>query len=113
MQVQDVVRGSVNRDIFETQVGRLIETTQQKLEGDPAKAIEVVSKSFGFTQDQNSEILRNLIEGGDLSRWGVANAVTKTANEADNYQSATDLEKAGGKIITLKDNEWNEIAKKK
>lgn len=111
MQVQDVVRGAVNRDIFMAHVAKLSETTQQKIEGDPVKAIEVVSKSFQLSSELNASILRNLIEDGDLSRWGVANAVTKAANTVEDYETATKLEKAGGKIIDLSEKEWKTIAK--
>lgn len=111
MQVQDVVRGSVSRDIFQAHVDRLSETTRQKIEGNPVKAIEVVTKQFQLTSEHNSSILRNLIEDGDLSRWGVANAVTRLANEQADYEAATRLEKIGGKIIDLGERDWMLIAK--
>ena len=54
---------------------------------------------------------RHLIEGGDLSRWGVVNAVTRFANDPGiAYDRATDLETIGGKVLDLKPTEWNEIA---
>lgn len=111
MQVQDVVRSSINRDIFLAQVERLSEATEKKLEGDPVKAVELVRKQFGFTQEQGSDIMRHLIEGGDLSQWGVANAVTRTANDQEDYEAATHLERMGGRIIDLSERDWKVIAK--
>lgn len=41
--------------------------------------------------------------------WGVANAVTAEANQATDYDRATELEQAGGKLIELPKEEWREI----
>lgn len=111
LQVQDVVRGAVNRDIFQAHVNRLSETTAQMIEGDPVKAIESVSSAFVLSKEQNSSILKNLITDGDLSRWGVANAVTKLANTTESYEEATRLESIGGKIIDLSERDWKKISK--
>ena len=47
-----------------------------------------------------SGILGHLAAGGNLSRWGFANAVTRYAQDVESYDRATELEKLGGKLST-------------
>lgn len=109
-KVRDVVRASFDRAIFEENLIKLKRATGQMIEASPVKAVEAVKKQFRFTDPQGDAIMRHLIEGGDLSRWGLANAVTRTASDEIDYESATELERAGGRIIDLPKSQWREIA---
>jgi hypothetical protein len=42
-----------------------------------------------------------LVEGGDLSVWGLANAVTRVAQDARTFDRSTDLETVGGQLLAL------------
>ena len=53
-------------------------------------------------------ILRSLIEGGDLSAWGLLNAVTAQAHTAE-YDRAVEFEAAGGTLLTLAPTEWSRM----
>ena len=55
-------------------------------------------------------MLRYLIEGGDLSQFGLHNAVTRMSQDVEDYDRASDLERVGGKIIELSATEWKTIA---
>ena len=54
-------------------------------------------------------MLRHLIEGGDLSLWGMANAFTRLSQDVESYDRATELEEVGGNIITLGRSEYREL----
>lgn len=110
LQVQDVVRSSMSVDIFNANVEKLKESTDRKIVGNPVKAIEVTKKTFGLSETQGSSIMKHLISGSDLSQWGLANAVTRTANDEDDYDKATDLERLGGQIIELNQRDWKTIS---
>src|SRR5262249_40687809 len=79
------------------------------LEGDPVKVVELTAKRFGMTEDEGKSVLRYLIQGGDLSRFGLFNAVTRTAEDLESYDRATEFERFGGEIVELKRNEWAEL----
>lgn len=111
MQVQDVVRSAVNTDLLKKTAEKFSEAAQQKLSGNPVEIIEVVRKQFQLSEGHAGDVLRNLIENGDLSRWGLANAVTQVANDLQDYEVSTQLERTGGKIIELSQRDWNLIAK--
>ena len=69
----------------------------------------MLDNKLSLTGDEQSSILRHIIEGGDLSRFGVINAVTRSAEDITSYDRATELEAAGSKILELPANEWREI----
>jgi len=60
----------------------------------------------------NGVVLRHLIEGGDPSEYGLINAVavTRTAEEAEPYDRATELEMAGATVLDLKPTKWRDLA---
>ena len=49
-------------------------------------------------------------EKGDLSGFGLVNAVTHYSQDVDDYDRATDFEALGGKLIELAPTEWKGLA---
>ena len=82
--------------------------TEGKIVGDPAKAVEVLARKVGANETEKGGILRSLIEGGDLSRWGIVNAITHQAHEAVTYDRAVEFEAMGGMLVELPRDEWKE-----
>jgi hypothetical protein len=110
LKVRDVLRSYLKEEIFNGILDRARETTERTLEGNPVKAMEVLSATVGLTQEEGEVSLRHLIEGSDLTQWGMLNAVTRTAADLESYDRATDLEAMGGKIMDLPAGEWKQIA---
>ncbi len=110
MQVQDVIKAAFKRELFDAVIANLKAATERPINGDPVAAVQLVKKNYGFTDEQGSAILKNLIKGGDLTQWGIANAVTATANTMSDYETATTFERTGGKIIELPQTDWKRIA---
>src|SRR5579859_2899910 len=110
LKVRDTIRASLDEGLFTRWVDRLEGAAERKLEGDVTKAVEVFSNRLSLTQDERSSVLRHLIEGGDLSQYGLINAVTRTAEDAKSYDRATELEMAGATVLDLKPTEWRDLA---
>lgn len=109
-QVRDIVTSAFDAKRFGTLIERVQATTEQKIGGDVVRVVEVASEAFGFTKAEGKNVLKHLIEGGDLSRYGLFNAVTRTAEDMADYDRATEFERAGGKVIELPKNQWEKIA---
>jgi len=110
MKVQDTVRAAVDIAKFGTIVNRMREAIGQRIEGDPVKAVEVVAKEFGHSDKERSGILQHLIMGGDLSAYGMLNAITRTSQDVEDYDRATELERDGSRILTLPASIWRAVA---
>lgn len=109
-KVSDIVRSACDQVQFDKHVQKMREATEVKLEGSVEEAVTVLAKKTNLLEDERSNVLRHLIEGGDLSKWGLANAVTRTAQDVESYDRSHQLEELGGKIIDLNKTEWREIA---
>lgn len=110
MQVGDIVRGAFDQARFDANLKPMAEMVEQKIEGDPVKVVELASRRFNLIEAEGKSVLRHLIEGGDLTRYGLFNAITRTAEDLQSYDRATELERAGGQFIALPANDWKAIA---
>jgi len=110
LKVQDTVRAAVDMTKFSRIVERMKEAREERIEGDPVKAVEVVAKEFGYSNEERSGILQHLIMGGDLSAYGMLNAITRTSQDVEDYDRATELERDGSRILTLPASSWRAVA---
>lgn len=111
MSVRDVVKASYNEAFFQDQILKMQEAAGIEIESNNyQKVVEVANKKLGFNDSMSGSVMEHLIKGGDLSRWGLANAFTACANTEEDYELATDLEKAGGEIITMNRKDWSTIS---
>ena len=116
LKVRDTVRVAFDRDFFAAQVARLGEATQDRIASTNVEAIvDTAIETLSLQPALRGSILRNFIsppEGGaaDFSRYGLLNAITATANGVEDYEMATALEHAGGKVLELPKVSWKRIA---
>ncbi len=110
LKVRDIVSATLDQIRFEKIVDSLRAASERRMEGDPVKAIEIVSRRFTLTQAEQGSVLRHLIQGGDLSAYGLSNAVTRTSQDLEDYDRATEFERIGGEIIELPRQDWAAIA---
>lgn len=75
-----------------------------------AKVVEVVGQKIGLNVGEQQSVLELLLNGGNLSQYGVHAAITRTAQDVEDYDRATDLEYLGGKVIDLRPAEWRQLA---
>lgn len=81
-----------------------------RLKGDPVRTIEVVGTRYLLNEGERSGLLRHLIEGGDLSAYGLVNAVTHFSQDVDDYDRATEFEALGGRLLEQSKAEWDTLA---
>lgn len=109
-QAADVVRGAFDQARFDAALEEVRGMSEQKITGDVPSVVEVAAKQLGLADGERRSVLQHLIEGGDLSRYGLFNAITRTAEDLDDYDRATQFERLGGQIIELPANDWKRIA---
>jgi hypothetical protein len=110
LKVRDAVRASLDEARFEQIVESLRETTTGPKVADPVAATKVLGKTFDLTDGETSSVLLRLASGGDLSRWGMVNALTAAAKDADEFDRQADLELAGGALVAMPAREWQKVA---
>jgi hypothetical protein len=110
MKVRDVVSASMNQVRFEGLVDRLRDAADRQITGKPSKVVEVVAKRYLWNDDEKESVMTHLIKGGDLSQYGLLNAVTRASQDVADYDRATDFERFGGEIMELPKTDWSAIA---
>jgi len=71
--------------------------------------VELMSTEFTISQDESKGVLGHLISGGDLSLYGLANAVTRFAQDVESYDRSTELEAIGYRVINIAPGRWANI----
>lgn len=111
LKARDVANGIFNQDYF----NKLL-LPMQEAAGDVAKtkrpdqAVEVLSNEYGFNEEEQINVLTHLLQGGDLSRWGFANAVTRAAQDVGSYDRSVQLETIGGSMMSMDRKVWEKVA---
>jgi hypothetical protein len=109
--LSDVMRALGSREVV-AKLGATLRAakTSTTLER-PQIAVQVLASEVGLRENELDLVLRNLIADGDLSQYGVLNAVTAVANLDDvGDERALELEEIGGQILTMNANQWLKIA---
>ena len=109
-QVRDIVRRTLHGEVFEEIVGALRAARAAHLPAAKApEAVRKLARRHGLGDRERTGVLGYLIEGGDLSRFGLSNAVTRYAQDVGDYDRASWLEELGGEVIALPPNDWGAL----
>jgi hypothetical protein len=109
LKVRDVVEAAVSDATFRLTAEKMQRTVGIRLTGDPIKSVEVLANRYALNDGERAGVLRHLIADGDLSGYGLVNAVTGYSQEVEDYDRATEFEAIGGKLIELPSRDWKEI----
>ncbi len=109
LKVRDTVKAAVEKAKFSQIVNQLREATEKVIEGNPVQTVEVLAQDFNYSKEESNGILTHLIQGGDLTAYGLSNAITRTSQDLDDYDRATDLERDGSRILGLSRTAWNRL----
>jgi hypothetical protein len=110
LKVRDTVQASVTEATFRQTAAKLQKTLNIPLTGDPVKTVEVLAQRYTLNDGERSGVLRHLIAEGDLTGYGLINAVTHFSQEVEDYDRATEFEALGGKLIELPASDWKGLA---
>ena len=110
LKIKDSVRAAVDETRFRMAVEdmRIAKATPMNT-ADVPEFVRLTGRTFGITENEEKGVLQHLIEGGDLSLYGLANAVTRFSQDVESYDRATDLESIGYKILTMPKKQWSRI----
>lgn len=114
MKLEDSVKAAVDQARFAAIVDKMREATEATMEAKVVpQVVELAAKEYGITEAEGKGILGHLIAGGDLSLYGLANAVTRQAQDVESYDRSTELEATGYKIITMAPALWRNLTRER
>lgn len=110
MKVQDAVSSAVDDVRFRQLATQFAEAATGERIARPVEAMRVLAPSAGLTEEESGNVLQHLVAGGDLSQFGLVNAVTRASQDVESYDRATEMEELGGKILAYSDRDWRALA---
>lgn len=108
--LHDVIDAARNEKTIKKIAQDFRDASEDVIEGEVVEVVERLSKRLLITKDEQAQVRENLVRDGDFSRWGFANAVTRTAQDVGSYDRATELEKLGGQVIAMSSREFTKLA---
>lgn len=110
LKVRDMVTAAINEERFVRAVNRMKELTEVEIKGaNVSPGVEVLAQKIGASDTEKNGIMAALIEGKDLSAWGIINAVTAQAHSTKDYDRSVELEQAGGMMLNFSAADWKSI----
>lgn len=110
LKIQDTVRAAVEEARFSHVINMMKEAKEVRMNtADIPGIVKMTSKEFRITDTESTGILQHLIEGNDLTLYGLSNAVTRHSQDIDSYDRATELESIGYTILSMQSSVWNRI----
>ena len=110
LKIRDLVRNAINISTFQEAVTDMQGAKSNLITGNPVKAVEVTAKAIGLSESESGSVLNHLIRAGDLSQFGMLNAVTSAAEDIESYDRATEIERLGSSVLYLPTSTWREVA---
>jgi hypothetical protein len=116
MQVKDVVQNNLRPEIFELELAKIREASGEEIKNyDLKTVIDNTAREVGITNEAVKhsmvEYLAKGADGAGMNKWGLANAFTYAAQAQDvDYEDATELERAGHKVLTLSRSKFEAVA---
>lgn len=99
MKVQDIVSAAVDEAKFNLTVDKMRTAMSIKTGDNPVQTVEVLGDRYVLNKLERTSILRHFIMGNDYSHFGLVNAVTRSSQDASDYNRATELERIGGTLL--------------
>lgn len=96
------IRRSI-RELF-SQFGEIIQTLRETTEikvRNPQRVVNNVVEHYKLSETQKDNILMSFGAEPEADKYGIANAITRAAQKEENWEKSLELEKLGGKLITL------------
>lgn len=109
LKLRDTTLAAIEETRFRQIVGTLEESHEAKITGRVQDVIELTGKAYDLNQPEQDSILNYLIQGGDLSLYGLSNAITRASQDVESYDRATALEGIGWQVAAMPTNQWKEI----
>lgn len=114
--MRDLFLNAMKPENFDIVVNQMREAAERKIVNTDLE--EVVELAMNATKVQGEGVKHSILsalmtgnEGAGLTQWGLANSFTRAAQSSNlSYDTATELERAGGAVIELEASQWKRIA---
>jgi len=98
-KAKDIIKATVNEIDFERICGQLRTAKNVPMGENPMATVEFLADRYVLSKQEKASVLMHYLRDEGQSLYGLTNAVTRTAQEADSYNRSVELEKIGGVLL--------------
>lgn len=110
LATRDIIKGIFDWDTFQTVLETWRAAATREIVVDVPKVVEVTLKHHKLPDTMHGSILDHLIRDGDLSQYGLGNALTRYSQDLESYETATQLEEIGAEVMMAMDEgSWSRL----
>ena len=110
LKIQDTVKAVVEETRFSQVVGLMQTAKEAAMDThDIPGIVRMTSRDFKITENESTAVLQHLIEGKDLTLYGLSNAITRYSQDVESYDRATELESIGYNVLSMPASQWKRI----
>ncbi len=109
LKLKDATLAAIEEARFAQIVDTLSQAASAPITGRVQEVVELTGKAYGLNEGEQDDVLSYLIRGGDLSLYGLSNAITRASQDVASYDRATALESMGWEVATMPAAQWNEF----
>lgn len=114
LETRDLVGGALSEAAWQGDLKRMREAADVEITGDITKMVPALGKKLNMRESEASDCLKFLAQGGDLSKWGLANAVTACAHGTideegmnnTSFDRNIELQALGSNVLEMSMKEW-------
>lgn len=99
LQLRDAVTAAFHPGTFRELVARVQESQKAEI-AEPIKSVEYVIANSTITQDRRDDILKHFLSDYDSTAYGLAQAVSRAAQDVADVERASEMEQLAGKLMT-------------
>lgn len=110
LKVRDAIQATVDETNFDLLCRQFAETRFGAQVEKPIEAMQVLAQKTTVTESEANDIATALIVGGDMSRFGVINAITSAAQGVPSFDRSQELEELASTLMGWNRREWEEVA---
>ena len=108
-QVADIVSTLGDPARFSKLVEIMQNASDWQITSDVVELVGKVQKDYMLSKEENSGVLQHLLREGELSLYGLANAITRTAQDVSSYTRSTELEVLGFELLSMSSLKWGAL----
>ena len=111
LKVRDTCAAAFEQTRFEQRINKLSAATLQAIAAPTVvECVELTAKRMNLSEGEKDNVLAHLIQGGQLNQYGLANAITRAAQDVDDYDRSIELQSIGNNVIELSQKDWKALA---
>lgn len=112
LKLRDTTKHMLTEAVVLGSVHKMRDAAETKIPVRPDKMVTELGRRMSLSLSESDGVLEFLMNGGDMTQWGMANAFTSMAKEVGEHDGdrSDELERIGGKIISLTQTDWARVA---